>query len=50
MATFPALSDSDHATKPDITIAHPTIDIPTLTNDCKWHFASSTIKVKVKAS
>jgi hypothetical protein len=49
-ATFPALSDSDHATKPDITIAHPTVDIPTSTSDWKWHFAASTIEVKVKAS
>jgi hypothetical protein len=49
-ATFPALSDSDHATKPDITITHPTDTVPISTSDWKWHFVASTIEVKVKAS
>jgi hypothetical protein len=49
-ATFPALSDSDHATRPDITITHPTVNIPASPSDWKWHFVASTIEVKVKAS
>jgi hypothetical protein len=49
-ATFPVLSDSNHATKPDITVTHPTVNIPISTSDWKWHFIASTIKGKVKAS
>ena len=48
-ATFLALSDSDHATKPDITITHPTVNISTCPSDWKWHFVACTIEVKVKA-
>ena len=49
-ATFPALSDFNHVTKPDATITHPTVNIPASQSDWKWHFAASTIEVKVKAS
>ena len=49
-ATFPALSDSDHATKPDITITHPTVNVPISPSEWKWHFVASTIEVKLKAS
>jgi hypothetical protein len=49
-ATFPALSDSDHATKPDITITHPTVNTPTSPNEWKWRFVASTVEVKLKAS
>jgi hypothetical protein len=47
-ATFPPLSESDHATKPDITIAHPNIDTPTASTDWEWHLAASIIEVKRK--
>jgi hypothetical protein len=49
-ATFLALSDSDHATKPDITITHPTVNVPTSPSEWKWHFVASTIEVKLNAN
>ncbi|KAH9986257.1 hypothetical protein BJV77DRAFT_965291 [Russula vinacea] len=49
-ATFPPLSKTDHATKPDITITHPNVNTPTASTDWKWHLAASIIEVKRKAS
>ncbi|KAH9983182.1 hypothetical protein BJV77DRAFT_1073029 [Russula vinacea] len=49
-ATFPPLSKSDHATKPDITITHPNVNTPTASTDWKWHLAASIIEVKPKTS